>query len=78
MFILTAVDYGETCDGHARLLGTYETAADAETDRHADMLVKIAYYGEDCVVDEARGEVWAKGEVGTNGCVWDIFNSDCN
>lgn len=36
-YIVTAVDVGETCDGHARVLGCFKTEADAKNYVRNDM-----------------------------------------
>lgn len=77
MFITTCVDYGETCDGHPRLLGKYDNKEEAEVDVLADMLGVARNYGSHAVVDENKKEVWAsENEVGQKGSVWDIFDTD--
>ena len=71
MFIVTYVDYGETCDGHSRNLGTYKTRLGAEAAICADVLGTSRNYGPKAVV--RTNEVWAsQDEIGTHGCVWDI------
>jgi hypothetical protein len=73
MFIVTYIDYGENCDGHARLLGTYKTREKAQLEINADIrkLVKVAIFGTKAVY--RPNEVWASNEeIGTHGCVWDI------
>lgn len=77
MFITICVDYGETCDGHTRLLGKYDTKEKAEVEVLADMLGVARFYGSDAVVDENKKEVWAsESDVGQTGSVWDIFDTD--
>jgi len=77
MFITTCVDYGETCDGHSRLLGKYDNREEAEVEVLADMLGVARSYGSHAVVDENKKEVWAsENEVGQKGSVWDIFDTD--
>jgi len=78
MFIVTATDYGETCDGHTRLLGRYPDKDKAAKFVGEDM----ASYHDNLVgngigvekFDLAKREVWAV--VGQSGCVWDIFDLD--
>ena len=36
-YVVTAVDVGESCDGHARVLGCFKTEADAKTYVRNDM-----------------------------------------
>ena len=71
MFIVTYVEYGETCDGHARALGTYETRFGAQAVIDADVRATKMNYGEKAVA--RPNEVWvSENEIGTHGCVWDI------
>jgi hypothetical protein len=71
MFIVTYTDYGETCDGHSRLLGVFPTVKDAQKEMSLDIRRLIAAYGRnDCTYIPASNEVWK--EVGKVGCVWDI------
>ena len=78
MFIVTAVNYGETCDGHTRVLGRFPDKVHAQKYVAADM----ASYHDDISeigvgvekFDLVRHEVWA--EIGVRGCVWDIFDID--
>ena len=71
MFIVTYVDYGETCDGHARALGTYETRFAAQAAIDADVRGTKRVYGAKAVTHP--NEVWAsEKEIGTHGCVWDV------
>jgi hypothetical protein len=77
MFIVTCVDYGETCDGHARLLNVFSNYSEAVAYVESDMGEHKGEYGEDEVFDGNRHEIWAsKEEVGVKGCVWDIFNTE--
>lgn len=77
MFILTCVDYGETCDGHARFLGLFKTKELAQEMVSADFRSQKEFYGEGCFIDESKNEIWAsREEVGFVGCVYDIFEVD--
>lgn len=77
MFIVTCIDYGETCDGHARLLKMFSDHADAVAFVESDMNDHREQYGEEQVFDGRRHEIWAsEEEVGVKGCVWDIFNTE--
>lgn len=77
MFIITCIDYGETCDGHTRLLGKYDTKDEAENDVLADMVGVARNYGSNAVVNDTKKEVWAsKDDIGKTGSVWDIFDTD--
>lgn len=72
-YIVTAVDVGETVDGHASVIGVFDTRAAAEAFVHEDMQA-IAESGGD-IVDKANFEVW-EDEAKTSGCIWDIHAVD--
>ena len=73
MFIVVSTDYGDTCDGHSRLVGKYETKDEAEAEVRADMAAVRQYLGKEAAVDEAKHEVWAcEADIGSLGTVWDI------
>ena len=75
MFVVITVDYGDTCDGHSRKLGTFKTKAEAELAMKRDMAALAAHYTAQGVsVDwrKSARELWVDGEVGESGSVWDI------
>lgn len=77
MFIVTCVDYGETCDGHARLLNMFRNHDEAVAFVEFDMIDHKGQYGDEQVFDGNRHEIWAsKEDVGVKGCVWDILNTE--
>jgi len=73
MYMAVYVDHGETCDGHARMLGVYDNRENAVRDVRADMDARIRNIGDGASVYSDKFEVWAKGEEGVNGCVWDVI-----
>ena len=77
MYMATYVDYGETCDGHAKKLGVYKDSDSAVRDIYADMESYIRHFDtDDAVVRRENFEVWKKNEEGVTGCVWDIIEFD--
>lgn len=74
-FAVTAIDVGETCDGHARLLGLFETREQAEEFVKEDMKDTFHHMGNDegSIFDETKHEVWADKHY-SNGCIWDILD----
>jgi hypothetical protein len=75
MCIVTYTDYGDTCDGHARLLGSYETDEKAELEVFKDMDRYAKEHnnaGDSLDFRSYDHEVWLNGNVGAQGCVWDI------
>ena len=76
MYIVTYTEYGETCDQHSRLLGAYETDEEAEREVFKDMdkyAKNRAKKGDEIDFRSFLHEVWLNGNVGTEGCVWDIL-----
>lgn len=77
MFIVTCVEYGETCDGHSRILGKFETHKEAEDWVREDMVEVMDMSGEVYEdPDFVRHELWVEGEKGTHGCIWDILDTN--
>ena len=77
MFIVTATEYGDTCDGHTRFLKKFDTHKEAEDWVRDDMVDVMECSGIDYEEpDFIRHEVWVKGCVGTSGCVWDILDTE--
>ena len=74
-YIVTYMDFGETCDYHSRKMGTYDTREDAESEIKADMAAFMLNYGKGNYVQNGT-ELWKSGEVGQTGCVWDIHEID--
>lgn len=76
-FIVIAIEYGETCNGHSSFLKKFNTREEAEQWVREDMIDVMNCAGVDYEEpDFIRHEVWVKGCVGTNGCVWDIIDTD--
>jgi len=74
MFLVTYVDYSDNSDWHGRFLGKYETREEAEEDIRADMARTSRYLGNSTIVRPETHEVWkSEGEIGENGCIWDIY-----
>ena len=74
MYIVTYTDYGDTCDMHSRLLGSYDSKRKAESAVQADMEDRKAYYGKEAVIRPNLHEIWACAvDIGRVGCVWDIL-----
>ena len=72
-YIVTAIEVGGAADGHASVLGVFDTRMTAETFMREDMKDTAA---ADCaVVDYDRHEVW-KDASKTDGCLWDIHEVD--
>ena len=75
MFILIAVDYGETCDGHTRKLGIFKSKRAAEKSLDKDMIgLHDSYVRQGHTVDlyPFTRELWVDGRMGEFGTVWDI------
>lgn len=73
-YIVTAIDIGETCDGHARLLGSFGSREKAESFVKEDMKDTIATMGADdnTVIKWDAHEIWVDDKC-DRGCVWDIL-----
>lgn len=73
-YIVTAIDIGEGCDGHARLVGRFSTKEQAEAYVREDMKDVLATMGSDeaTIVKWDEHEVWTDGSY-QHGCVWDIL-----
>lgn len=73
-YIVTAIDIGETCDGHARLLGSFRSREDAEAFVKEDMKDTLATMGVDdnTIIKWDEHEIWVDYEC-NRGCVWDIL-----
>ena len=77
MFILVVIDYGETCDWHSRIVGTFKTKSEAEIALDKDMRSLHDSYvkrGHDVELYPSTHELWVDGQVGDIGCVWDIHH----
>ena len=73
-YIVTAVDYGETCDGKARVLGVYYTYEDARTHVHADIENWCDVHAGECVeCDFDKMSAWFTHDTETR-CEWNISN----
>ena len=74
-FVVTAIDVGDTCDGHARILGVFDTHEEAEAYVKEDMKDVFNNMGrdDDSIFDEVKHEVWLDGSK-TKGCIWDILD----
>lgn len=73
MYIVTAVDYGETCNGHAVIVGKYGTREEAVKEVKECLAFLKESFGKDAVLNEAKNEVWAsESEIGLHGTVYDI------
>lgn len=78
-FVVTAVDYGETCDGKARVLKCCDTKEEAQQYVRSD-IEKWAddRAGENIIVDFDKMNAYYKDN-DNNGCEWNIeevaFNS---
>ena len=70
-YIVTYTDFGENCDYHSRMMGTYDTREEAESEIEADMAALKRNYGEGNYVQDGT-ELWKSGEFEQTGCVWDI------
>lgn len=74
MYIVTYTDYGDTCDMHSRLLGSYDSKREAEKAVQADMKKREEYFGSEAVVRPYLHEIWAcETDIGLFGCIWDIL-----
>lgn len=73
-YIVTAIDVGETCDGHARLLGSFDDREEAEAFVKEDMTDVLATMGVDdnTIIKWDAHEIWVDDEC-NRGCVWDIL-----
>ena len=74
-FVVTVIDVGETCDGHARILCVFDTYDKAEAYVKEDMKDVFNLMGadDDSIFDEAKHEVWLDKEM-TKGAIWDILD----
>ena len=73
MFIAVYNEHGETCDGHARYLGSAESRDEAVKIVNGDIDTYIGNNGSNLVVDRDKMEVWAD-KSSDIGCVWDILD----
>lgn len=73
-FVVTAIDVGETCDGHARLLGSFGSRDEAEAFVEEDMKDVLATMGvdENTIIKWDAHEIWVDDKR-DRGCVWDIL-----
>lgn len=78
MWIVTAVDYGETCDGKARTLGAFKTRVDAKNFVDADIQQWIDQRAGEkvfCDFDKMKTE-FLRETFQENGCEWNIEEID--
>lgn len=73
-YIVTVCDVGETCDGHARLLGSFGSWEEAEAFVREDMQDVLATMGADdnTVIKWDAHEIWVNDKQ-DSGCIWDIL-----
>lgn len=77
IWIATYVDYGDTCDGKAGVLGTYLTKEEAQAEVRADIEKWCDdHAGEDYSVDFDRMRTYFS-EIG-DGCEWNITEDEIN
>ena len=73
-YIVTAVDYGETCDGKAEVLGVYGTYEDAHNFVRADIENWCDFHaGENVECDFDKMSAWFTHDTETR-CEWNISN----
>ena len=74
-FAVTAIDIGDTSNGHARLVGLFKSYDDAHTYVVEDMKDTLACMGQDenTTVDWNKFEIFADKDK-NSGCIWDIHN----
>lgn len=68
-FIVTAVDYGDNCDGKARVLGAFDKLTNAEIYVHNDIEEWVDNYAGLDVVCDFEDKCASCGE---NRCEWNI------
>jgi hypothetical protein len=77
-YVVCYVDYGETCDGHPRVGGIFDTKEEAEhflktdMDSYKENLEEQGFTKKDYKVDTSKNEIWMSREIGFTGCVWSI------
>lgn len=72
MYVVTYIQFGDTCDNHSRLLGNYDDEETAKNELLADMDTYIKSMQADPVsVNKYKHEVWFDKNY-TQGCIWDI------
>jgi hypothetical protein len=73
-YIVTAIDIGDTCDGHSRLLGVFGSRKGAEDFVKEDMKGVLATVGteDNTIIKWDAHEIWI-GEEYVRGCMWDIL-----
>lgn len=72
-FIVTAVDVGESCNGHASILGFFDNEESAKNFVLADMKSMARINGGSAIINTAKFEVW-KDEEMINGSMWTIHD----
>ena len=83
-YVVSYVDYGDTCDGHAGVVGIYTSREKAEKAVKLDMASycdnltdEEELSDKDYVLYKDKMEVWRDiEEIGQNGCTWSIH--ECN
>jgi hypothetical protein len=76
-YIVTAIDIGETADGHARMIGIFGSHKQAEDFVREDMKDVLATLGadDDTIVKWDAHEIWVDDRQ-DSGCIWDILEVD--
>lgn len=78
-FFATIVDYGETCDGKARLAGPFDSKDEAKAWANDDMktwLENNAMTGKNFDVDYCRMSISSKNYNESLGCEWNVHDVD--
>ena len=78
LWVVTAVDIGDSCDGKARVLKICRSKEEAEQYIHDDMT--DYYLSHRCVINSDKMCAWTDFSE-TNGCIWNLekihINSNC-
>ena len=74
-YIVIYTDYGDSCDGYARVLGTYESKEKAKYKMDND--IKFYQRKNDCPVTTNRGDVVMLGDE-QSGCLWQLLEMEGN
>lgn len=68
-FVVIYTDYGDTCDGLARVLGTYKTLAEAQAAMQGDVeYIKNPFVD---ITEKEDNHVMIGDE--SNGCLWQVL-----
>ena len=72
-YIVIYTDYGDSCDGYARILGSYKTKEKAKYEMNED----IKYYRRrnDHPVTTNQGDVFMLGDE-LSGCLWQLLEME--